>query len=59
MTSSASPWLWVTAVRQGMESRTYFWPGDEVKIRGVRPTQWFPYDAKVSYNHRVDTVAKW
>lgn len=32
--------LWVTAEMQGVPPATYFWPGSEAPIKGVRPTFW-------------------
>jgi ectonucleotide pyrophosphatase/phosphodiesterase family protein 4 len=51
--------IWVTARREGMNSRVYFWPGSEAAIRGVRPTEYRPYDAAVTFEDRADAVAKW
>src|SRR5512146_2425067 len=39
--------IWVTAVKQGLRSATFFWPGSEAAIEGVRPTYWERYDARV------------
>lgn len=36
--------IWVTAERQGRRAATYFWPGSEAAIGGVRPSWWYPYD---------------
>ena len=51
--------LWVTAERQDMKSATYFWVGSEAPIGGVRPTYWFPYDAAVPGEDRVDQILAW
>ncbi|QXD16548.1 ectonucleotide pyrophosphatase/phosphodiesterase [Rhodocaloribacter litoris] len=51
--------LWVTAEKQGLRSATYFWPGSEAAIRGVRPTYWKRYDSRVPGPERVDTVLAW
>lgn len=51
--------LWVTAERQGQRSATYFWPGSEAAIRGVRPSYWLPYDDDVPGPARVDQVLAW
>jgi ectonucleotide pyrophosphatase/phosphodiesterase family protein 4 len=42
-----------------MDSRVYFWPGSEAEIRGVRPTEYHAYDGAVTYEDRVDAVARW
>lgn len=51
--------LWVTAETQGLKAGTYFWPGTEAAIGGVRPSYWKPYDGAVSGEARVDTVLAW
>lgn len=42
-----------------MESRVYFWPGGDVEIRGLRPTEHRPYDEAVPFEDRADAVAEW
>jgi predicted AlkP superfamily pyrophosphatase or phosphodiesterase len=32
--------LWVTARKAGLNAYVYFWPGSEVELHGVRPTQY-------------------
>lgn len=51
--------IWVTVERQGRPAATYFWPGSEAPIDGVRPTWWSPYDPGVSYDERIDRVLAW
>lgn len=51
--------LWITAERAGIRSATMFWPGSEVPIRGVRPSDWLRYDQNVSNIQRVNTVLDW
>ncbi len=51
--------LWVTAEEQGLTAATYFWPGSEAPIQGVRPTYWKPYDGSVPGEERVDQVLAW
>ena len=51
--------VWITAELQGTRAATFFWPGSETELRGVRPTHWFPYNGSVPYEQRVDTVLKW
>jgi predicted AlkP superfamily pyrophosphatase or phosphodiesterase len=36
-----------------------FWPGSEAEIQGRRPTDWRPYDGKVTAEQRVATVLEW
>lgn len=51
--------LWVTAEKQGIRSATYFWPGSEAPIQGIRPSYWKRYDGSVRGNDRVDQVLDW
>ena len=51
--------IWVTAERQGLRTATYFWPGSEAEIRGVRPTYWVPYDGSIPGETRVRQVLEW
>lgn len=51
--------IWVTAEKHGVRTGTMFWPGSEAAIDGVRPTDWKPFDGKVSNDARVDTVLGW
>ncbi len=51
--------VWVTAERQGMVAASYFWPGSEAAIGGVRPSRVKAYDGKVPNAERVDTVLAW
>jgi predicted AlkP superfamily pyrophosphatase or phosphodiesterase len=51
--------IWVTAERQRMVAATFFWPGSEAAIGGVRPTYWQPFDAGVSNDARVRGVLDW
>ncbi len=51
--------LWVTAEEQGQIAATYFWPGSEAPIDGVRPTYWTPYDGSVPGEARVEQVLAW
>jgi len=51
--------IWVTAERQGVRSATFFWPGSEAPIGGVRPTFWQPFGGHVSGAERVAGVLSW
>lgn len=46
----------MTAVKQGQNSATYFWPGSEAPIMGVRPTYYLAYNQSTSYGTRVQQV---
>jgi len=51
--------LWVTAIKQGQRASSMFWPGAEVEIRGVRPTEWMPFDDDFPNADRVKQVLTW
>lgn len=51
--------LWVTAEKQGQIAATFFWPGSETAVQGVRPTYWFEYDGRIPGAQRVDQVLDW
>lgn len=50
--------IWITAVKQGLKSATYFWPGSEAEIRGLRPTLYKKY-ANVDIRVQIDNVTDW
>lgn len=51
--------IWVTAELQGIKTGTYFYPGSEADIKGVRPSYWQAYDGKISNSDRVSSVLTW
>jgi predicted AlkP superfamily pyrophosphatase or phosphodiesterase len=51
--------IWVTAVKQGKRAATFFWPGSDAPIAGVRPTYYKLFDAKVPNAVRVRQVLEW
>jgi predicted AlkP superfamily pyrophosphatase or phosphodiesterase len=51
--------IWVTAVRQGKRAATFFWPGSDVAIGGIRPTWYKVFDARVPNADRVTQVLEW
>jgi alkaline phosphatase D len=51
--------LWSLAVKQGMRSACFFWPGSEAEIAGARPTYYLHYDAKIPDETRIDQVIAW
>ncbi|XP_006821657.1 ectonucleotide pyrophosphatase/phosphodiesterase family member 3-like [Saccoglossus kowalevskii] len=56
--NAAEP-IWVTAINNGLKTGGFFWPGEDVEIRGVRPTYYHRYDGAVSYEQRIDEVLSW
>jgi predicted AlkP superfamily pyrophosphatase or phosphodiesterase len=51
--------IWVTAIRQGKRAATFFWPGSDVAIGGVRPTYYRVYDPLVPNAERVRQILDW
>lgn len=51
--------LWVTAENAGIRTATMFWPGSEVAIGGVRPSDWLRFDQNIGNVQRVNTVLDW
>lgn len=51
--------IWVTAEKQGQRAASFFFPGTETAIAGVRPSFWREYDGNVSNEERVDQILKW
>lgn len=51
--------IWVTARRAGLKSATYFWPGSEAEVRGLRPNIYLKYNESIPFTDRVDTVTNW
>lgn len=51
--------IWVTAEKAGVRTGTMFWPGSEVEIHGVRPSQWAPFDQGMAGDARVDRLLSW
>jgi predicted AlkP superfamily pyrophosphatase or phosphodiesterase len=51
--------VWVAAERAGIRTATMFWPGSEVAISGLRPSDWLRYDQNVGNVQRVNTLLDW
>jgi predicted AlkP superfamily pyrophosphatase or phosphodiesterase len=51
--------IWVTASHNGIRSATYYWPGSEAAIEGVRPAYYRVFDATVADSTKVDQIAAW
>ena len=51
--------VWVTAERAGVRTATMYWPGSEVAIHEVRPSDWWRYDQNVTDAQRVRGVLDW
>ncbi len=51
--------IWNTVETAGRIAATYFWPGSEAQIGGIRPTYWKPYAGETPHDERVDQVLEW
>ena len=51
--------IWITAEKEGKTATTFFWPGSESSINGLRPTKWVDYDGSVPGRDRIDQVMSW
>jgi predicted AlkP superfamily pyrophosphatase or phosphodiesterase len=51
--------IWNTVEKAGRIAATYFWPGSEAQIGGIRPTHWKPYAGETSHEDRVAQVLHW
>ncbi|XP_037100831.1 ectonucleotide pyrophosphatase/phosphodiesterase family member 5 isoform X1 [Syngnathus acus] len=51
--------LWVTIQKSGGRSGAAMWPGSDVKIHGIFPTRYLPYNASVAFETRVEHLIKW
>lgn len=51
--------LWVTIQKAGGRSGAAMWPGSDVKIHNVYPTQYLQYNASVSFETRVERIIEW
>lgn len=51
--------IWNTVEKAGKIAATYFWPGSEAQIGGMRPTIWKPYAGETPHDARVDQVLEW
>ena len=51
--------IWVTAEKQGKTAATFFYPGTEALIQGIRPSKWQVYDEDVSNTERVQGILQW
>ncbi|WP_211274017.1 alkaline phosphatase family protein [Neoasaia chiangmaiensis] len=47
---------WVTAETHGVHTASQFWPGSDVPIHGIRPTDWVHYDPHVTAEQETSHV---
>ncbi|MEJ5287216.1 MAG: Alkaline phosphodiesterase I / Nucleotide pyrophosphatase [Candidatus Kapaibacterium sp.] len=51
--------IWETAKRQGLLTASFFWPGSEMKLDYRRPNYFIPFNPKIPYKVRIDSVIGW
>lgn len=51
--------IWNTVEKQGLTAGTMFWVGSEAPIQNMRPTHWKPFDGRMPFEARIDTVVQW
>ncbi len=51
--------FWTTARKHGIVTASYYWPGSEVKDKGVGPTYVMPYNHVEPHKNKTDTVIQW
>ncbi|KAM9840337.1 ectonucleotide pyrophosphatase/phosphodiesterase family member 5 [Aulostomus maculatus] len=51
--------LWVTIQKSGGRSGAAMWPGSDVKIHGMFPSQYLPYNTSVPFETRVERIIEW
>lgn len=51
--------IWITAEKQHQSSATYYWPGSDVEIGGLRPNFWKPYNKNIFYRDRIIELLGW
>ncbi len=51
--------LWVTAEKQGEIAATFFWPGSDARIQGIRPTYYKVFNGSIPFEDRVQQVLGW
>ncbi len=51
--------IWVAAEKAGMVSAAYYFVGTEAAVQGISPTYWYPFDASVPGDARVDQALDW
>ncbi len=51
--------IWNTMEQAGNKAATYFWPGSEAEIGGIRPSIWMPFDGDTPHDTRIEQVLAW
>ena len=51
--------IWCYVKHFGLTSGSYYWPGDDTVINGIRPNKWLKYSDDTPFRNRVDDVMGW
>lgn len=51
--------IWAAAEKAGIPTGILFWPGSNVEIAGVRPSNWHQFNGAVTPAQRVDSLLDW
>ena len=51
--------IWNTATKQGVRNAVLFWVGSEANIQGMHPEKWYPYNQKLPFTSRIDSIYDW
>ncbi len=51
--------FWETARRQAIVTASFFWPGSEISLEYRRPNYYVPFNPKIPYIKRIDSVVSW
>ena len=51
--------IWALAQRHGMRTASFFWVGSDAEIAGTRPSDYVPWDSKISNDARAAQVIAW
>lgn len=51
--------IWNTAEKQGVRTASFYWVGSEYPIQGRQPSIWKPFNDKVPFSDRADSVVSW
>ncbi|XP_034555534.1 ectonucleotide pyrophosphatase/phosphodiesterase family member 1 [Notolabrus celidotus] len=51
--------VWLTAMRNKLNTGTFFWPGSDVPINGTYPNLYKVYDKSIAFEKRVSIMLEW
>ncbi|XP_056422536.1 ectonucleotide pyrophosphatase/phosphodiesterase family member 1 [Hyla sarda] len=51
--------VWITAMKQGLKTASFFWPGSDVKLNGTYPNIYKEYNGSIPFETRIMSILKW